>query len=132
MKRFKIKNLITGFEFLHEGEASPPYNPTWGKPERWVQERDEDITNSTEARTGENGIIEYKLPAEYTITEENIDAEIAAKQTKITQFRNVLASYRDQVIPGMTVAQRDQFLERQRQIILRMANIMLNQLENAD
>lgn len=49
-------------------------NNSWGKPERWVREEDEDISEALETREVENlqgPIIEYKLAAEYTI--EQID-----------------------------------------------------------
>ena len=56
----------------------------WGKPERWVTELSgEDISKAIETRQVEREpglfVTEYKLAAEYTIVEENIDAEIAAQ-----------------------------------------------------
>lgn len=59
----------------------------FGKPERWVTELSgEDITQAIETRQLEKEpgvfVTEYKLPAEYTIVEENIDAEIAAQKAK--------------------------------------------------
>ena len=59
----------------------------WGKDERWVTELSgEDITQAIETRQVEKEpgvfVTEYKLAAEYTIVEENIDAEIAAQKAK--------------------------------------------------
>src|SRR4030043_190827 len=88
MKRFKITNNKNGLKFQVESEALV-MQPEYGLPERWVSGfnlTDEGKLQAIETRVGQGGlgeeVVEYKLAAEYTITEENIDSEINAKIAK--------------------------------------------------
>ena len=90
MKRIKILKggvLTNQAEFADaEGAAwlaQEIANGSFGKAERWVREGDEDISGALETRqvdSPEGAYTEYKLPAEFSVVEENIDAEIAERE----------------------------------------------------
>lgn len=103
MKRFKIKNLINGLEFQVVRETLEPLQPEWGKPSYFTErlvtpELTEVIVVSPEERDPETGevtkpeVTEIKIipavyepvqvPAEYTVVEEDITAELEAKKLK--------------------------------------------------
>lgn len=51
----------------------------WGKPERWVREDQEDVSQALETREVQNiegSYLEYKLAAEYTIEQMDITAQV--------------------------------------------------------
>lgn len=73
MKRFKIKNTVTGLEFTVLGNELA-LSPEFGRDVRWVREGDEDISGALETRqvdSPEGAYTEYKLPAEFSVVEEN-------------------------------------------------------------
>ena len=86
MKRFKIKNNKNGLEFIQQG-ADVKMQPEYGLPERWVSgDKISDEEKATALETREisdmsgNLVYEYRLPAEYSIVEEDMTAEIAAAE----------------------------------------------------
>lgn len=84
---------------------------SWGKPERWVREGDEDISGALETRTIDLGegmtATEHKLPAQYEIVIEDITAEVAAneadKAKKITDLA-ALKAFKKSDITNLTDA----------------------------
>lgn len=75
----KIINKLSGLETNRWEKNSLPedyYEPSFGKPERWVREGQEDISEALESREI-NGIIEYKLEAEFDRVEEDLGNEPA-------------------------------------------------------
>lgn len=62
-------------------------NNSWGKPDRWVKAEDEDVSQALETRIVDNGIsqyTEYRLPAEYSIAQEDITSIIEV-QNKVSE-----------------------------------------------
>lgn len=54
-------------------------NNSWGKPDRWVRENQEDVSQALETREVQNiegSYLEYKLAAEYTIEQMDITAQV--------------------------------------------------------
>ena len=54
-------------------------NNSWGKPDRWVRENQEDVSQALETREVQNiegSYLEYKLAAEYEITQEDLTSQI--------------------------------------------------------
>lgn len=88
MIKVKVKNLsgveTYGAECNTQEEADSWINKcidnnSFGKPERWVRENEEDIANSLETRestTIDGTITEYKLASEYTIEQTDITAQV--------------------------------------------------------
>lgn len=93
MKRFKIKNNKNGLEFQIEAE-SLVMQPEHGKPERWVSgadASDEEKASALETREViemNEKLVEYRLPADYVIVEEDMAAEIAEKASKKEADKN--------------------------------------------
>ena len=110
MKRFNVTNRSNGLTFKVQGESLESIYPAglpkaWGKPERWVSGfnlTEEEKLQAIETRVGQGGlgeeVIEYKLAAEFTITEENIDAEInakIAKKERLDALKDKAAAYKN-------------------------------------
>ena len=84
-----IKNGIETNSWKSDFADASYYEPGFGKPERWVRESDEDISGALETREVSTPsldpeipslVIEYKLPAEFSIQIEDITASLAAEQ----------------------------------------------------
>ena len=86
MIRYKvIKNGVETNSWLSTFADEKYYEPSFGKPERWVTAEQEDVTGALETRVVDvDGVqvTEYKMPAQYTIQIEDITAETAAKQAR--------------------------------------------------
>lgn len=62
-------------------------NNSWGKPDRWVKAEDEDVSQALETRiigSEINQYTEYRLPAEYSIVQEDITS-IIEMQNKVSE-----------------------------------------------
>jgi hypothetical protein len=81
MKRFKISNK-NGLKFEIVANELV-MQPEHGKPERWVNEdgcSDDDKLAALESRPiPESEKVEYRLPAEFVVVEEDMTAELADK-----------------------------------------------------
>lgn len=85
-----IKNGIITNQWTSEFANETYYEPGFGKPERWVREWQEDVSQALDIREvnvlGQT-ITEYKLAAEYIIEQ----ADITAQVTQETLNRQSLA-----------------------------------------
>lgn len=86
MKIFKVfKNGVLTNQWDDScGLNANYYEPCFGKPERWVSEDEEDVSNALDFKqeflpNGDTRTI-YKLPAEYEVVEEDITVELAKNQ----------------------------------------------------
>ena len=86
MIRYKIINKATNKvtnQWFSDFADATYYEPSFGKPDRWVREDQEDISNAVETREivdSEQTIIEYKLLAEYILESEDISDSIRAQK----------------------------------------------------
>ena len=85
MKRYKvIKNGKVTNSWTSADFGADHYEHCFGKPERWVRADQEDISGALETRESVDidgtTIVEYRLPAEFTIVEEDITQEINAQK----------------------------------------------------
>jgi len=86
MKRYKaLINGVVRSVWASDFAGADYYEENWGKPERWVLGtllNEEQIASALEQRTTQGSlgedVVEYKLPAEYTVVEEDMTAELAA------------------------------------------------------
>lgn len=76
MKKFKIKNLVNGLEFVVTGETLPELQPEWGSPEKEKVEMDSEgnIVSTTQ------------VPAEYEVIEEEYDPEAGRQEAEALQY----------------------------------------------
>lgn len=92
MKRFKIENKVNGnkFEVQAEEWEQAQWHPEFGRQERWVDENfcsEADKLAALESRDVVDPISgdstkEYRLPAEFEFIEEDMTAEIAAREAQ--------------------------------------------------
>ena len=124
-------------------------NNCWGKPERWVREDQEDVSQALETREVQNiegSYLEYKLAAEYSIEQldittqinqenllqegrqrQELGAEIIAKVYTINESKNISAEAFANLIA-------DSNLERIERMLwtgsLKTAKLMIQALDN--
>lgn len=86
MKRFKIKNKANGLQFIQAG-LELQMCPEYGQPQRWVngselteEEKAQALESKVEQGPDGESVTFYKLAAEFEIVEEDMTAEIAAKE----------------------------------------------------
>lgn len=74
----------SSFENLEQWKQTQIQNNAWGKPERWVRpDSGEDLSQALTSRPieGEDeGNLEYKMPAEYTVEESDVTEEIEGQK----------------------------------------------------
>lgn len=112
---------------------------SFGLPERWLQgailsDADKALAVETRTSVGSLGeeIVEYKFAAEYSVVEEDLTAEIAAKDSRIQALRAQLQTLKDFDVDSATLAQMKPFLKLQRSILLKIAQILKGSIEGAE
>lgn len=81
MKRFKIKNKVTGLEFQVEREELGKLEPEWGKPEHTIQVLVKEAVLDAEGNELEPAVYEDQVvPAEFDLVVEDITQEIELKK----------------------------------------------------
>lgn len=93
MKKIIVKNLqgqethSAKFETLEQANAwieEQKILKSWGKPERWVLESEEDVSHALDFKEviSDKGevLTMYKLPSEFEVVEEDITIELAKNQ----------------------------------------------------
>lgn len=147
MKRIKaIKNGIISnqAEFASDQDAAAwlaemIQTNSFGKPERWIDgsrlsdaEKAQAVETRVSAGSLGEEITEYKFAAEYSVVEEDLTAEIAAKDARIVALRNQIQQMQAFDVDAATLAQLKPFLKLQRSVILKLVQLVKGSLEGAE